>query len=123
MLSFLLDEHISPSVAGGLRRRNREIVVLGLAEWESGRLLGLSDVSILQAATTQRLTLVTYDRKTVPPLLKVWAEEGRDHGGVIFVDDKTIPPSNFGGLLRALLALWGEAGGWDWSNRICVLRR
>ena len=36
----------------------------------------------------QKLTLVTYDRRTIPPLLKDWAEEGRPHAGVIFVDEK-----------------------------------
>jgi hypothetical protein len=86
-------------------------------------LLGLPDVLLLQTAAAQELTLVTYDRKTIPPLLKVWAEEGRDHGGVIFVDEKTIPASDFGGLIRALRLLCGEAGQWNWANRICILRR
>jgi len=30
----------------------------------------------------QGLTLVTYNRRTFPPLLKTWAEEGRTHGGL-----------------------------------------
>jgi hypothetical protein len=123
MLNLLLDEHISPQVAEGLRRRSSEIKVWGLVEWENGRLLGLSDASLLQTATDQGLTLVTYDRKTIPPLLKTWAEEGRDHGGVVFVDEKTIPASDIGSLIRALRLLWGEAGKRDWANRICVLRR
>jgi len=122
MLNFLLDEHISPHVAEGLRRRSRRIVVWGLAEWEKGRLLGLSDTLLMQTAAAHRLTLVTYDRRTIPPLLKVWAEEFRDHGGVVFIDDKTIPASDFGGLIRALRVLWVETHQWDWTNRICVLR-
>jgi hypothetical protein len=123
MLNLLLDEHISPQVAEGLRRRSREIKVWGLVEWENGRLLGLPDTLLLQTATDQDLTLVTYDRKTIPPLLKTWAEEGRDHGGVVFVDEKTIPASDFGGLIRALRSLWSEARHWEWTNRICILRR
>jgi hypothetical protein len=123
MLKFLLDEHVSPQVAEGLRRRSKEIKVWGLAEWEKGRLLGLSDALLLETAAAQELTLVTYDRKTIPPLLKVWAEEFRDHGGVVFVDEKTIPAPDFGGLIRALRLLWSEANQWDWTNRICVLRR
>jgi hypothetical protein len=69
------------------------------------------------------LTLVAYDRKTIPPLLKMWAETGHDHGGVIFVDDKTIPPSDMGGIIRGLQKIAQESTGWDWKNRICFLRR
>lgn len=122
MLKLLLDEHISPSVASGLRRRNRSLVIHSIVEWESGNFLGKEDsVSLLEAAR-QRLTLVTYDRRTIPPLLKLWAEEGRSHGGVIFVDEKTISPANIGGLVRALISLAGEAGEMDWTNQVYFLR-
>jgi hypothetical protein len=69
------------------------------------------------------LTLVTYDRRTIPPLLKTWAEEGRKPGGVIFVDEKTISPADIGGLVRALIQLFKETGRWDWTDRVCFLRR
>ena len=39
--------------------------------------------------------------RTIPPLLKVWVEAGRDHGGIIFIDDKTISPADIGGQVRA----------------------
>ncbi len=122
MLKLLLDEHISPEVAKGLRRRDRTITVYAMTEWEEGNFLGQEDAACLKEATAQRLTLVTYDRRTIPPLLKAWAEEGRHHVGVIFVDDKTIAPSNIGGLVLALAGLVKEARNWDWTNRICFLR-
>src|SRR5271157_5109311 len=96
MLKLLLDEHISPEVEDGLRCRNRSLVVHWMAEWESGNFLGQEDSACLLEAATERLTLVTYDRRTIPPLLKTWAEEGRKHGGVIFVDEKTRPPMSAG---------------------------
>jgi len=40
MLKLLLDEHISPQVAKGLRRTQKPIVVHALAEWEEGNFLG-----------------------------------------------------------------------------------
>ena len=123
MLRLLLDEHISPQVAEGLRRRSRSLIVHGMAEWENGNFLGQDDSACLQQATRKRLTLVTYDRRTIPPLLKTWAEEGRKHGGVIFVDEKTISPADIGGLVQALLRLYKEAGRWDWTDRICFLQR
>ena len=122
MLRLLLDEHISPDVALGLRRRNRAISVRSMAEWEDGSYLGQTDAACLRAAAVQELTLVTYDRRTIPPLLKVWAEEGRHHAGVVFVDDKTISPVDIGALVRALARLAKEARSWDWADRICFLR-
>ena len=123
MLRLLLDEHISPRVADGLRRRNRLLVVSCLAEWEEGEFLGQQDSACLQQAAVQGLTFVTYDRRTIPPLLKAWAEEERKHGGVIFVDEKTISPSDTGGLVRALSNLLRKTTKWDWTNRVCFLRR
>jgi len=122
MLRLLLDEHISPVVAGGLRRRHRALSVVCMVEWEDGEFLGQPDSACLRQAAAQGLSLVTYDRRTIPSLLKVWAEEGRMHGGLIFVDEKTIPPSDVGTLVRALSALWLKTVKWDWSDRICFLQ-
>lgn len=123
MLKLLLDEHISPDVASGLRRRHRMMEIRYMVEWEDGHFLGQDDSSCLRAAAAQGLTLVTYDRRTIPPLLKTWAEEERTHGGVIFVDERTVSPADIGGLVWALTGLARKTGNWDWTNRIYFLRR
>jgi len=123
MLKLLLDEHISPDVAAGIVRRNRSLTVLYMADWENGSFLGQEDSVCLERAARQGLTFVTYDRRTIPRLLKAWAEEGREHGGVIFVDEKSISPADIGGLVRALTKLSKDTGKWDWTNRVCFLRR
>jgi len=123
MLKLLLDEHVSCAVAEGLRLKHQKLKVIGLAEWDGGRFLGLSDETILEEAAARKMTLVTYDLRTIPPLLKAWIEAGRDHSGVIFVDNRTIPSSDFGGLIRALEKLFRDTAKWDWQNRVCFLRR
>jgi hypothetical protein len=123
MLKLLLDEHISPEVANGLRRRHGTVEVHYLVEWEDGNFMGQEDSACMEEAAAQGLTLVTYDRRTIPPLLKTWAEQERTHGGVIFVDEKTILPGDIGGLVRALTVLVRETGNWNWTNRIFFLRR
>lgn len=123
MLRLLLDEHISPDVARGLRRTRRRIAIHAMAEWEEGNFLGQDDEACLREAAVHGLTLVTYDRRTIPQLLKAWAEAGLEHGGVIFVDEKTIAPADIGGLVRALAALAKESANWSWAGRICFLRR
>jgi hypothetical protein len=94
-----------------------------MVEWESGNFLGQDDSACLEEAAKQGLTLVTYDRRTIPPLLKAWTEEGHPHGGVIFVDEKTISPADIGGLVWALARLENEAREWDWTSRVSYLRR
>jgi hypothetical protein len=56
-------------------------------------------------------------------LLKIWVEEGRRHGGVIFVDEKTISPADIEGLVRALSQLFRETGKWDWIDRVYFIGR
>jgi hypothetical protein len=123
MLRLLLDEHISPRVAVGIRIRDKKTIIRTMVEWENGSFLGREDSACLREAVAQKLTLVTYDCRTIPPLLKNWAEEGRQHGGVIFVDEKTISQADIGGLIQSLDKLVKEARDLDWTDRIYFLRR
>jgi len=92
-----------------------------LAEWEEGEFLGQQDSACLQQAAVQGWTFVTYDRRTIPALLKAWSEEERKHGGAIFVDEKTISPSDTGGLVRALSNLLRKTAKWDSAS--CAVDR
>ncbi len=95
MLAYLLDENIS--------------------------FVGQEAGQFLRAATQEGLTLVTYDLKTVPPLLMELATEGETHAGVVFVDDATIRSNDFGGLVTALFAHWQRYGAEAWKDRIGYL--
>jgi hypothetical protein len=117
MLRFLLDEHLSPDIGAGLRRIDPRIEVYAVSQWERGVFLGRGDQELLAAAAAQHLTLVTYDCRTIPTLLRTWREEGRHYGGVIFVDDRTIAPGDIGSLVRALASLFRDHGEDEWENR------
>jgi hypothetical protein len=67
--------------------------------------------------------LVTYDLRSIPILLKLWADSERTHAGVIFVDNKTIPASEIGALIKALRKHRQDSAKWNWTNRVCFLRR
>ena len=123
MLRLLLDEPISPEVAAGLRRSLPSLAVYAMRDWEYGAHLGQRDDAMLGDAAAQGLTLVTYDRRTIPPLLKAWAEQGKSHGGVIFVDERTIKPSNVGAQIRGLAAVARETSIRDWKDRVIFLLR
>jgi hypothetical protein len=128
MLNLLLSERISPNVASELRRRSRGISVQSMAEWDGGNFMAREEVACLKEAARQRMTFVTYDRLTIPPLLKAWADEecgpGGEcsHGGFVFIDEKSIPPADARGLVLALARLVKETQAWDWTDRVFFLR-
>lgn len=124
-LSFLVDEQISYVVAEQISASRHEISVTSVRAWRNGSFLGNPDESLLRAAREEGLTLVTYDRKTIPPVLIEWGEGNESHAGVIFVDTLTIPQRHIGGIVRALIQKWEESNDWDWTNRIdflCAVR-
>lgn len=122
MLSLLLDEQISPQVVAALLALRPGASVASIYGWRSGALTGTDDALVLEAAAEDGLTLVTYDLKTIPPVLAEWGTTGRAHGGVIFLDDRTISPADFGSLARSLLVCLETRGGWDWADRIVYLK-
>ena len=120
-MKLLLDEHISPAVARGL---SGVVDVAALRDWQAGAYLEAPDSVILQAAAVGGWTLVTYDLRTIPPLLKEWGEQGIAHGGVILVDGRTITQNDVGGLVRALTQLVAASSeDASWQNRAVFLSR
>jgi hypothetical protein len=121
MLAFLLDQQISPEVAEQVRAKRPEIPIQSIYEWREGTFVGIADALILQAAAEDSLTLVTYDRKTIPPVLAEWGISGQSHAGVVFVDNFTIASNDFGRLVRGLIYYWDQEQASDWTNRIGFL--
>ncbi|MGB5771329.1 MAG: DUF5615 family PIN-like protein [Crocosphaera sp.] len=122
MLSFLLDEHISPIVSEEIKNKRPEIAIFPLLFWQEGRYIGLDDEIILKAATDSQLTLVTYDQNTIPLILIQWGEANINHHGVIFIDYQTIKPNQFGKLVNSLIWLWDNQGNQSWRNRLIYLK-
>ena len=123
MLIPLLDENISRVIARQIAVRRPEIGIRSIFEWRGGSLRNRPDELILQAATEDDLTLVTYDLQTIRPLVAEWAASGITHAGVIFVDERTIPSDNFGMLIRAIESLWDREHHLTWTNRTRFLDR
>ena len=122
MLGFLLDEQISYVVMEQVRQKRPEIRIESVLVWNGGDLCGKDDNMVLSAAHADSLTLVTYDQKTITPLVMQWATEGRDHTGVVFIDDRSILQEDVGGQVRALIDLWEKAHTQDWTNAVGYLK-
>jgi hypothetical protein len=121
MLSLLLDQHISPEIAAQVRIKRPEIPIVSIYDWRDGDFVGIADRLILQAASEDRVTLLTYDRKSIPPLLRELGVAGVTHAGVVFVDNLTIASNDFGRLIRALTYYWSREQSGDWTNRVAFL--
>jgi hypothetical protein len=122
MLQVLLDEHISPEIAVTAQRSCRSFRVVSIHDWRTGQCVGMPDAELLRAAAEQHLTLLTFDLKTIPKLLRSWADQDIAHGGVIFIDEKSFAQNDVGGIARALCALWRSQGKLNWANRTVFLQ-
>jgi hypothetical protein len=120
-LRFLTDEHISPVIAREARRKCPEMSIISIHDWRDGCFLGSQDQVFLPEASKEGLTFVSYDQKTIRPLLKSWAEAGVHHAEIVFVDEKTIAPQDFGRLIASLCRLWRSERRASWENRVVYL--
>jgi hypothetical protein len=121
MLSLLLDENVSPEIATQIQGKRPDIPIVSIHSWQKGRFLAQPDEQILTAARAEGITLVTYDQKTIMPVLSQWGQIGMNHAGVIFIDHRTIASSDFGGLVRSLTTLWDDSHETAWTNAITYL--
>jgi predicted nuclease of predicted toxin-antitoxin system len=120
-MRLLFDAHVPLAVARRLHDEGYDVV--GLSEWLGGNYRTAADEHILAAAAADTRVLVTFDVRTIPQLLKEWAETGQSHSGVILVDRKTLYPSDVGGIVRSLRAFAAESFAEQWQDRVEFLRR
>lgn len=77
----LLDEHLSPQIAGLLRQRGYDVD----AVVDRPDLVGRSDRIILEAASSELRAVVTNNVKDFRPLASEWLAHGRIHAGLILL--------------------------------------
>ena len=78
-MHLLLDENISWVVAEQIALKNPAIKSQSVHRWRGGEFIGQADSRLLRAASEEGLTLVTYDLRTIPLLLREMAADGEDH--------------------------------------------
>lgn len=123
MLGFLTDEQISHAVAEQVRAKRPDIRIESVLKWQDGVLRNIEDSLLLEVALREYLVLVTYDQRTIPPILTELGFAGKQHAGVIFVDQRSIPSSDIGGLIQALIEIYDNQGKASWIDRVQFLSR
>ena len=120
MLRMWLDHHISPAAAAAARQQAANIPIQHVQDRDWQR---LPDPELLTQAHREGLTLVTYDLATIPQYLREFAERAQNHGGVVFIDGRTIASDDRGAIGRALAKLWQRERNAGWQNRTYWLTR
>lgn len=104
-LRFLLDEDMSDRVAAGLRARDVDAVSVHEIDRANRR---IPDEEQLAFAAEQGRVLVTYNRADYQTLDAAWRIEGRQHAGILWCSERTLPRRAIGDLIRALVAMAEE---------------
>lgn len=94
-----------------------------MRDWQDGLYAGADDPTVLAAAYREGFTLITFDLRTIVPLLRQLGEQGVAHAGVVLIDERTIPPNDTRILTRSLCKLWDATNADDWTNRVVYLTR
>lgn len=98
-MRVLLDHHLSPLIAEHLHAAGHDATVAHQRGWSR-----LPDADLLEAAVGERRAVVTADVKDFVPLARGWAEQQRDHWGIVLMGDALIA-RRAGGVGRAVRAL------------------
>jgi hypothetical protein len=102
---LLLDEHYADAIAQQLRAAGHDVESVS-----ERRLKGLDDESLLELCSDESRTLVTNNVRDFVPLAREWAAAGRNHAGLIFTSDASLPRhmGTVGRYVTLLAALMAE---------------
>lgn len=100
-MKLLLDEQISGKVAERLRDRGHDVT----AATDEPGLRGLSDPDLFEVAQEQGRALVTFNRVDFEPLIREYAQTGREHHGLVIVHPTRFPSWEFARMATAMEGL------------------
>jgi predicted nuclease of predicted toxin-antitoxin system len=96
-MKLLLDEHLSPIIAEGLRAKKHDVICVLETDLERQ-----PDQTVWERAIAEERVVVTYDKGDFLLLFTELFQEGTHHHGLVVIASRTIPSHDFGGLIRAL---------------------
>ena len=85
-MKLLLDEHYANQIATELRAAGHDAVTVSELE-----IKGIDDESLLELAASEDRALLTNNAGDFMPIIGRWATSGRDHCGLLFTSDSSMP--------------------------------
>jgi hypothetical protein len=115
-IKFLLDEHVHPGIAEGLRKRLGEVIVWRVGD-PTAPPLGTPDPDILLWCEAHRFVLVTNNRASMPTHLAEHLEAGRHMPGILTLN----PKMSIGEHIDELEYIWQVADPGEFDDVIWFL--
>ncbi len=116
---LLLDANLSGRRIGRVLRTSGHDV---LALSEEIMLEGLDDTDVLALATTEGRILITRNSRDFAPILREWAEAGRQHAGCVLV--LGFDHGEFDAIVRGIDALLRQCPSQEgWEDLVLALSR
>jgi len=100
----------------------RDFPIIHISDWKNGAYLSVKDPALLMVLREVGMTLVGFDRASLPMHAGQLTREGLGHAGVILFR-RSVSPVAYGKQARLLVDFWHEAEDWDWADRIEYLPR
>jgi hypothetical protein len=99
-VKLALDHHYSPAIARELRDRGFDAIAISERGWQV-----LSDAALLAVCADESWVLLTNNVPDFVALARDWQGQGRQHAGMIFTSDATMPRKSawFGAYVTALV--------------------
>lgn len=85
-MKLLLDEHYANEIAARLRIAGHDVDTVS----ERG-MKGLDDETLLASCAAESRVLMTNNVRDLTLLARAWAATGRDHAGLVFTSDASLP--------------------------------
>jgi len=102
-VKLALDHHYSPAIARELRNRGFDAIAISERGWQV-----LSDAALLAVCADESRVLLTKNVPDFVALARDWQGQGRQHSGMIFTSDATMPRNAawISAYVTALVEVW-----------------
>jgi hypothetical protein len=122
VIRLVADANLSRHFIAACVRLDKALPIVHLADWMGGKHRLSKDPVLLEVLREHRLTLLTFDRRTMAMHAGQLTRAGSGHTGVILFR-RSVAQMDYGKQSRLLVEFWAEARHWDWSDRIEYLPR